>query len=88
MVAVWRQFALGEEPGRDSRVHELPYVWLRSFAQERLLTPPHKGSSCPPPDAVAAVTAQESDIYLVSFVWAREEGKALEFRSRASNLAA
>ena len=80
--AVWRQINLVEDEGRAIKVGELFQEWLRSLAQEKLLTPPHKraadavAAGSPPLDAVAAVTAQESNIHLVSFMWMCVEGEA------------
>ena len=82
--AVWKRADLGGADGRDGRVRELPHACLRSLAQAFLRVPPHKlasgavaaGSTLPLPDAVAAVTAQESSVHLVSFIWSHVEGKA------------
>ncbi|KOO53871.1 DNA repair and recombination protein [Chrysochromulina tobinii] len=81
--AVWRQINLDEDDDRAMKVGELSQECLRSLAQEKLLTPPHRccaadavAAGSPPLDAVAAVTAQESNIHLVSFLWMCVEGEA------------
>ena len=84
--SVWVYVDLGESDVRVGRECAISTSWLQCLARQRLLLPPHSAALDPPAvgskrplremDAVAAVTSQESDCHLITFIWSRVEGSA------------
>ena len=72
---MWSHVGLGEGSARQERLADMPESWLRRLAGERLLTPPHTvvGQRVGVATGERAVTAQASELHLVSFMFRSTE---------------